>query len=542
ACRVVPEADLTVTLPSAVRAPEAGDSLAKGGAIDLPGAGRPIIVRDRLDIEAASIDDQRSLARRIRETSGIPGLTVPPATLHEIASRAASGVSVEVTIDRGVREVLELRLADELDDPVTVPVIAFDIGTTTVAGYLVDLATHTVLASRSAPNDQEAYGADVISRIASFERGAPLGRAIGDQLGRMTRQLAADAGVREDAVTGGSIVGNTTMIHLVLGLDPGAISRAPFVPVVLESLTLRAREVGLPIHPRSRVRIPPGVSAYVGPDIVADLLATGMHDAEGISLLVDIGTNGEMVCGGRDGLVACSTAAGPAFEGATIRHGSGGISGAINHVRREDGRIVVETIGNAPAVSICGTGLMDAVAMLLDDGVVDETGRVSLEHAEPAIRERYVSLMTKVDGEPALVLSSAPGSAGSEPQARPIVLTQSDIRQVQLAKGAIAAGVRVLLEELGARAEDLQAVYLAGGFGTYVRPSAAVRVGLLPGIDADRVTAVGNAAGAGAARLLVDETSVQEAERVVERCRYLELSGSPSFQMYYMDEMLFPGA
>jgi uncharacterized 2Fe-2S/4Fe-4S cluster protein (DUF4445 family) len=313
------------------------------------------------------------------------------------------------------------------------------------------------------------------------------------------------------------------------------MARSPFTPVVTEAVALPAADLRLPLHDRALVRLLPGVSAYVGTDIVADLLSSRMHDESTPALLVDIGTNGEIVCGGRDGLIACSTAAGPAFEGATIRHGSGGVAGAINHVRREGTELVIETIQGAAPRSICGTGLMDTVAMLLTDGIVDASGRMDGEGASAQARACYERRFVEIDGEPAVVLADGAASGGE-----PIVITQGDIRQVQLAKGAIAAGIQVLLQEAGVAADELSAVYFAGGFGSYVRPDAAVRVGLLPGVPADRVVALGNAAGAGAARVLLDDESAAEAERIVEACRYVELSGSAAFQGFYMEEMLFP--
>jgi uncharacterized 2Fe-2S/4Fe-4S cluster protein (DUF4445 family) len=397
------------------------------------------------------------------------------------------------------------------------------------------LATHSVVASRSEANAQGTYGADVISRITAFGEDAPLHSAICDQLARMTRDLASHAGARTSSITTAAIVGNTTMIHLLLDLDPTSMARSPFTPVVTEAVALPAADLRLPLHDRALVRLLPGVSAYVGTDIVADLLSSRMHDESTPALLVDIGTNGEIVCGGRDGLIACSTAAGPAFEGATIRHGSGGVAGAINHVRREGTELVIETIQGAAPRSICGTGLMDTVAMLLTDGIVDASGRMDGEGASAQARACYERRFVEIDGEPAVVLADGAASGGE-----PIVITQGDIRQVQLAKGAIAAGIQVLLQEAGVAADELSAVYFAGGFGSYVRPDAAVRVGLLPGVPADRVVALGNAAGAGAARVLLDDESAAEAERIVEACRYVELSGSAAFQGFYMEEMLFP--
>ena len=543
ACRTFPVADLTVRVAGTVEPPTSPDAIAKGGSIILPTRGRPLVILERIELAAPSLADQRSVYRRLRDATGIPQLQVDRTLLPRAAEALAAGdgessggsTLIDVIVDTEAGAALDIAPGSRDDDGQMLTGLAFDIGTTTVAGYLLDLGSHRVIGSRSEANAQAPYGADVISRITAYGNKAPLRTVICRQLARIASELAASADLPPQAIATAAIVGNTTMMHLLMGLDPAAMSRAPFLPTITEPVTMGASEIELPIHPKARARILPGVSAYVGADIVADLLSCRMHQSRGVSLLVDIGTNGEIVCGGIDGLLACSTAAGPAFEGATIRHGSGGVLGAINHVARDGRRLIVETIAGEPAESICGTGLMDAIALLLEDGVVDETGRMDPGGADEAVRVAYEDLLTEIDGEPALILSDRSDSSD-----RPIVLTQGDIRQVQLAKGAIAAGIRVLLAEANVTPDELEAVYLAGGFGSYVRPAAAVRVGLLPGISVDRVRAVGNAAGAGAARMLVDRDCAAEGTAITDACRYIELSGSAAFQNHYMEEMLFP--
>jgi uncharacterized 2Fe-2S/4Fe-4S cluster protein (DUF4445 family) len=258
-----------------------------------------------------------------------------------------------------------------------------------------------------------------------------------------------------------------------------------------------------------------------------------MHRGTGVSLLIDIGTNGEIVVGGESALLACSTAAGPAFEGATIMHGSGGIPGAVSHVTRRGTELEIEVIGDRDPASICGTGLLDLVTMLLSDGFIDETGKMDAKGVSTELTTFYDARYSEIDGEPAFVFAT--GSDGTN-----LAITQRDVRQLQLAKAAIAAGVRFLLERAGSSPADVQAVFLAGGFGTYVTPEAAIRVGLLPGIRPEQIIAVGNAAGAGAVRLLLDASSRREAAEIARNITYEELSGSPQFQELYVDEMLFP--
>jgi uncharacterized 2Fe-2S/4Fe-4S cluster protein (DUF4445 family) len=386
------------------------------------------------------------------------------------------------------------------------------------------------MAAHSAANAQSSHGADVISRIHAAGQGAPLTNLIRKQIAEMARELARTAGIEPDQILAASVVGNTTMMHLLLGMDPDPISRAPFTPVSTEHLSLPASQFGWPLHREARVRVLPGISGYVGADIVADLLACELHPEAEAALLIDIGTNGEIVLRHGEEITCCSTAAGPAFEGASIRHGLGGVAGAINHVTRDGATLTIGTIGETAPRGICGTGLMDAVALFLNDGLLDETGRLDFSSMHEDAAPAYEGRLVEVDGEPAVVLA----------ETAHIVLTQGDIRQVQLAKAAIAAGVETLFDATGTSLDSVSFVYLAGGFGTYVRPESALRIGLLPSVDVDRVVSVGNAAGAGAARTLVDHASLAEAITLAGRCHYLELSGSAVFQNAFVEQMMFP--
>lgn len=531
ACRAVPQSPLTVTLTERVKT-AADDSVAKGGTIDLPVAGFPMVRSVELMLEPPSLADQRSIHRRLIDELDDPNTTVSlPAVrdagrLMEDLSEPSDAAGLVISGPSGDRlAAVEGTVRDVL------PALAIDIGTTTIAAYLVDLSSHRVLAVRSEENNQGRFGADVISRIAATGQGQDLTAVVRLQLSQMTQSLAESAQIEPDGILAATVVGNPTMIHLLFGLNPDPIGRAPFMPLSTEQLEIDMATLGLPAHPEAGIVAAPGLSAYVGADIIADILASRMNETEHLSLLIDIGTNGEMVLGDSRGLIACSTAAGPAFEGANIRCGSGGIAGAIDEALRDGDALVLGTIGDGSPKSICGTGLIDLVALLLEDGIVDETGRMDLAAARdsPAYKDR----ITERDGEAALIVTT-PG----DPEE--VVLTQGDVRQVQLAKGAIAAGVRTLLEEAGVDAHDIKTVYLAGGFGTYVRPESALRVGLIPSLPVERVIAIGNAAGAGAARLLLDSESLEEARRIVMMSRYIELSRSEVFQKFFIDEMLFP--
>jgi uncharacterized 2Fe-2S/4Fe-4S cluster protein (DUF4445 family) len=526
ACRATPIADVTVTL-SADAVPPAQDTAAKGGALAAVEMTTPLVQRRVVELAQPSLGDQRSLADRVRAAVEPETLIVEPWSVSEATTILGSPRVELITTEESENTLRLLQIRTEPEQPLLG--VAIDIGTTTVAAYLVDLESGAVLASSSQANAQGTYGADVISRITAAAAGDPLGVAVRSQLHDMTERMIGETGRSLDELCGATIVGNTTMLHLLLDLDAEPISKAPFVPVVTEPLEISFDRIGLADRPEVAAYLAPCVSSYVGADIVADLVSTGMHLKKDLSVLIDIGTNGEIVAGNRDRLVACSTAAGPAFEGATIECGSAGVPGAISHVARSDDKIIIETIEGAAATSICGTGLMDTMALLLSDGIVDETGLLDPDGAPEAYTERFF----EHNGEAAFRLSP-------ENAPIPVYVTQSDIRQIQLAKGAIAAGVRVLLDEFGASAESIDRIYLAGGFGTYVRAESALRVGLLPPVAPAVVEPVGNAAGAGAVALLLGSAARNDAARLRSSIEYLELSGLASFQDHYMEQMLFP--
>lgn len=523
ACLAVPIADVAVTVDEST-AQIATDAEAKGGALQLERGGAPAVSLETIELEAATLTDQRSLEQRLREE--LSPVDVPLAALRAAAALSSQlpdgGLTAQAVVSHlpstedgheagsFVRRLVRLRPGTDWD---TVYGLAVDIGTTTVGAYLIDLGRHTVAASASQPNAQGTYGADVLSRIQAVESGKPLTNAIRSQLAELTGRLISSAAVSEEQVVAAVLVGNTTMTHLLLGLDPVPIGRAPFIAQTLALTTTTGADLSLPLPATTPVTVLPGISAYVGADIVSDLLVARMQDADERAVMIDIGTNGEIVLGNRDGLLACSTAAGPAFEGASIRNGSGGIPGAISAVTGSVEQLQITTVADAAPVSICGSGLMDVVAMLLDADRIDETGRLESED--------------EIDGEPAVRIASD------------VWLTQGDIRQVQLAKAAVAAGVQTLLEQAGWTVDQLDRVYVSGGFGTFVRPESALRVGLLPAVPVDRITSLGNAAGAGAANALLNRDLLVEATQIAEQCRYVELSSSAVFQNWFIEEMVF---
>jgi uncharacterized 2Fe-2S/4Fe-4S cluster protein (DUF4445 family) len=422
-----------------------------------------------------------------------------------------------------------------------------DIGTTTVAAYLMDLSTGKNLAVVSGMNAQEVYGADVITRIqhasSSPKNLRLLREKIRGQIDTMIEDLAEKSGIKKDRIYLLTIAGNTTMLHLVLGIPPKNIASAPFISVSTEMISIRAEELDIGIAPGGILIVLPAVSGYVGSDIVAAVLASGMQESPELSLLIDIGTNGEIVMGNRDRLAACSTAAGPAFEGAEIRCGVGGTAGAVNRVSASNtagpnaGKtITYTTISGKPPIGICGSGIVDLLAALLDAGIVEDTGRMldRLEAEKAGLA--FAEYLGETDGEPSLILIPEEKTGTG----LPIVFTQKDVREIQLAKAAIAAGVRTLTENLGAAFKDIKTLYLAGGFGSYIDKDGAARIGLFPAELADKVKVIGNAAGKGEVMALLATGERRKCMEIREMTEYIELSSSPVFQDYYIEEMTFP--
>jgi len=419
--------------------------------------------------------------------------------------------------------------------------LAVDIGTTSVVTTLMELESGEQLAAVSSLNPQAVFGADLMSRIAfaQFNPGnlRKLQTRIIGLLNQHIEQIVRDSGVLAKWIYKVVIVGNTCMHHILLGIDPSHVGLAPYAPVMRHPLVLPARELFLKVNPEARVCLLPIVAGFVGADAVGVALATRIAETPDLRIAVDIGTNGEVLLGSRDRLWACSAPAGPALEGAQLRHGMRGALGAIDRVWLEDGDLRVHTIGDAPAQGICGSGVIDAIAVLLDTGAVDWMGLIAVEERDrlPApLRERI-----GVRGEERVVILVRPGE-GNAP--REIVLTQDDIRQVQLCKGAIASGAAMLQRIAGVAPEQVSELMLAGGFGNYLSIRSALRIGLIPPLPASRIRYVGNAAALGAQLALMSEAERARADRIARRIEHVSLAAHPDFQDVFVDCMNFPRA
>ena len=412
--------------------------------------------------------------------------------------------------------------------------IAVDIGTTTLAGYLMDLKTGEELAVNSRMNPQQRLGADVISRIKKVheegEEGVrKLQQSVKEGVDALITQTCSQAGVDPSSIYKASFVGNPTMLHFLTDVSPRYIDHSPYIPVLQEGLRIPCGQLGLKMNPEATTYIFPSISGYVGGDITAGVLFTGFHKHKTLSLLIDIGTNAEIILGNRDSMLACSTPAGPAFEGARIKYGMSAVPGAISHVSLDENNesIDLEVVGNEVPWGICGSGLIDMVAELRRVGIIDKRG--TLQEAGDLPFGQYVE--EDEDGLLQFLMTR---------EYRSIYLTQYDIRELQLAKGAIRAGIEIVLQEWGAELEDVGAVYLAGAFGNYVRRESLLRLGMLPPFKLPIVRTVGNAAGQGAKIALLNRQKWAEVKRLTRNVRYFELSYHKGFSDAFMESMLFP--
>ncbi|MBN2582290.1 MAG: DUF4445 domain-containing protein [Planctomycetes bacterium] len=534
ACQVRVTCDMTVVIPAETLL---FDQQILESGLDVDVTPEPNVRREHLQLSEPGVGDQRSDLDRVLDVLAERGMK-PAADITML--RELPGALRGCAFD-GTAIVLDDHLAAfEPGDTMSRQFgVAVDVGTTTVVASLMDLTTGRQAAVASAANPQASRGDDVVSRIeyclADATHLQEMQALIVGCLNDLVRRLCGSVGLRPTDIFEMTVVGNTTMTHLLLRLPVDNIGRAPFIAALRQGLSTSARELGLAIHDRGRAYVGPSIAGFVGADTVAVILATRLHESDRLRMVIDIGTNGELVLGNRERLLACSTAAGPAFEGARIRYGMRAAAGAIDRVDIADGTLRVHTIGDAPAVGLCGTGLIEAVSACLETGIVNPMGLMQAADEVPGLSADLASRLVATNGETAFCLSSAEQCGAGHP----VLLTQRDVREVQLAKGAIFAGAAVLMAEMGVTADDLDEVLLAGAFGNYIRPERARSVGLLPRVPLERVRFVGNAAGTGAKMLLVNRSLRQTVEQISCNVRHVELSGRADFQNLFAEAMLF---
>ncbi|ROQ89794.1 ASKHA domain-containing protein [Desulfosoma caldarium] len=408
--------------------------------------------------------------------------------------------------------------------------VAIDVGTTTIVTQLVDLRTGQVTAVEASHNQQARYGEDVISRmIFACGRGGtdPLKNAVVNTINALISSLMASAGIKPQDIIAFVAAGNTTMTHLLLGLEPCTIRLEPYIPTATRFPWVRAADVGLIGHPEAVLHCMPCVSSYVGGDITAGVLACGMNDKPELSALIDIGTNGEIVIGNNEWLVCCSASAGPAFEGGGTRCGMRATKGAIQKVQIHGSKVTYETVGAAKAKGICGSGLIDLMAELAAEGIIDQSGKfIRLDH--PQVRV--------VDGVPEFVVAFPHESETGEA----VVMTQDDIGNLMKSKAAVLAAMKILLENLGLHFDSLERIYVAGGFGAHLDIEKSVRIGLLPDVPLDRVQFIGNSSVAGARQCLLSTHAFRKASAIARQMTYFELSVHPGFMNEFIAALFLP--
>jgi uncharacterized 2Fe-2S/4Fe-4S cluster protein (DUF4445 family) len=491
---------------------------------DLPIALDPAVraVRD-VFLPPPGLEDLRSDADRLRDALNMPALYFPIPVLRTISNDLRANEFRASIFLRGSTVV-------GLHPPGTSALgFAVDLGTTKLAGYLVDLESGETLAAMGAMNPQIAYGEDVMARIRHAmdnpEGAEQLRRAAVEALNDLARRLCAQTGRSVSDIADAVVVGNTAMHHLFLGLPVEQLGLAPYVPAESAALEIPARELGLEFAPGADVHLLPNIAGFVGADHVAMLLGSGMLDLGGMVLGLDIGTNTEISLITPRGHFACSTASGPAFEGAHIRHGMRAAPGAIEKVLIHEGQVRLQTIDDQPPVGLCGSGILDLIAQMRKAGILNNRGAIDGPGFEQRIRQGS-------HGREFVLV------AGAENNDLEITFNRSDVTEIQLAKGAMRAGVEILLKKAGITAQQLDKVVIAGAFGTYLDVHSGIEIGMFPRLERDRFLQVGNAAGAGARMALLSTQVRQRAAQVAREVRYVELSSEPSFSSTFARSLL----
>jgi uncharacterized 2Fe-2S/4Fe-4S cluster protein (DUF4445 family) len=531
ACLVQATRDHDVVVPPLTTRPKAA-TVGVGRQVIL----RPAVQKRYVELTEPTLEDQRPdltrLLHAIDDLEPQPDLHALrrlPTVLRQGDFKVTAVVVDETLIDVEAGDTTGVRYA-----------IAFDLGTTTVVATLLDLVTGTPVAVASMLNKQQPFGGDVITRIsATMLDPAALGRlqdAAGQTLATLAEQVCREGGVDPQHVYEAALAGNATMTALALGIDPEPLGVAPFVQTTDTPPSVLASEVGLTLHPGARVALFPALGAYVGGDIVAGMLATGMDRDKRIRLFIDVGTNCEIVLSDGDRILATAAPAGPAFEGGAIRCGMRAADGAIEVIRLSDD-VELSVIGDVAPRGLCGSGLVDAVAELVRVGLLDSSGRFVTDEVAKEVSPALADRLTSIGQERVFVLHR------ERPDADPadsVVLSQRDVRELQFAKAAISTGWTLLMEELGLEHGDLQQVLLAGSFGSYLSAASAVRIGLVPKLPVLRIVAAGNVAGEGAKMVLLSIRERAGALALLEEVTYVELSDRPDFNDRFVDLLAFP--
>ncbi len=532
ACLVRTVTDVSIDVPPLTTRPKAA-TVGVGRQVIL----RPAVQKRYVELPEPTLHDQRTDIVRLLDAIEDIEATVSLDSMRNLPRvlRAADFKVTAVFIDQALIDV-------EPGDTTAVRYgVAYDLGTTTVVATLLDLNTGVPLAVKSMLNKQQPFGADVITRISAtmmdptaLDRLRSLAQAT---LAELTKEVCEEAGINPLHVYEVALAGNATMTQLVLGIDPEPLGVAPFIMASADYPDVEAIELGISIHPRAKAVILPSLGAYVGGDIVAGALASGMDRDKRLRLFIDVGTNCEIILGNGEKILATAAPAGPAFEAASIKCGVRAASGAIETVKIVDGNLVIGTIEDTPAIGICGSGLVDACAVLVQLGLLDHSGRFVTAEIAAEISPLLAPRLLEREGERVFVLTWG-ANVGDPSDA--VFLTQRDVRELQFAKAAIATGWALLLEEFDVEERDIQQVLLAGSFGSYLSPASAIKIGLVPKLSVLRIVSAGNVAGEGAKMVLLSAQERHGASALLEEIDYVELSDRADFNDKFVTRLSFP--
>ncbi len=532
ACLVRTVTDVSIDVPPLTTRPKAA-TVGVGRQVIL----RPAVQKRYVELIEPTLHDQRTDIVRLLDAIDDIEATVSLDSIRNLPRvlRASDFKVTAVFIDQALIDV------EPGDTTATRYGVAYDLGTTTVVATLLDLNTGVPLAVKSMLNKQQPFGADVITRISAtmmdptaLDRLRSLAQST---LSELTAEVCEEAGINPLLVYEVALAGNATMTQLVLGIDPEPLGVAPFIMASADYPDVEARELGITIHPRAKAVVLPSLGAYVGGDIIAGALASGMDRDKRLRLFIDVGTNCEIILGNGEKILATAAPAGPAFEAASIKCGVRAASGAIETVKIADGDIVIGTIEDAPAIGICGSGLVDACAVLVQLGLLDHSGRFVTDERAAEISPLLAPRLMDREGERVFVLTWG-ATIGDASDA--VFLTQRDVRELQFAKAAIATGWALLLEEFDVEERDIQQVLLAGSFGSYLSPASAIKIGLVPKLSVLRIVSAGNVAGEGAKMVLLSAQERHGATALLDEIDYVELSDRADFNDKFVTRLSFP--
>jgi uncharacterized 2Fe-2S/4Fe-4S cluster protein (DUF4445 family) len=531
ACRADAQDDLDIEVPPLETRPKAA----------LVGVGRHVILRPAVqkryvELEEPSLEDQRSDVERLADAMSDLEVRVELGAVRELGRvlRASDYAVTAVVCDE---VVIAVEPGDTTERSYA---IAFDLGTTTVVATLLDLVTGQPQAVRSSLNRQQPFGADVIRRVSATmldpDALDALRARAHETLAELAREVCEEAQVPAEEVYEIVVCGNVTMTQLALGIDPEPLAMAPFIIAARRPPAALAWDFGVAVHPLAPAYVFPALGAYVGGDIVAGMLATGIARDRRIRLFIDVGTNSEIVLGSAERVLATAAPAGPAFEAAQIRCGMRAAPGAIEGVAISGDDLALEVIGDIDPCGLCGSALVDAASELVRARLLDHSGRFVSDETARELHPGLAPRLTRVGEERVFVLAWR----GDDP-ADAVYLSQRDVRELQFAKASIATGWNILLRELGLEVRDISQVLLGGSFGSFLSPASAVRIGLVPRLALPRIVSAGNVAGEGAKMAALSLRERAAADGLLDEVEYVELSGRSDFNDLFVDQLAFPG-